>query len=75
MDGKKYLYEVVCGNNPEHVFAMASPVPLDAQGGGCHAESYCGQCDTFVRVTVRRAVRKAPGDVSSPRPAPQVRQR
>jgi len=59
MDGKKYLYEVVCGNNPEHVFTMVSAFPLDTRDGGRVQETYCAQCDAFVRVTVRRALEKS----------------
>jgi hypothetical protein len=69
-DGKKYVYEVVCCNNPDHVFTMVSAFPRDTGDGGRTDETYCAQCDAFVRVTVQRALKKSstmPSGLSSTR--------
>ncbi|NLZ05910.1 MAG: hypothetical protein GXY19_12115 [Phycisphaerae bacterium] len=54
IDAEKYVYEVVCGNNPEHVFPLISDIPLQTGDSAPKQETYCGSCDAFVRVTVRR---------------------
>lgn len=54
IDAEKYVYEVVCGNNPEHVFPLISDIPLQTGDSAAKQETYCGACDAFVYVTVRR---------------------
>jgi hypothetical protein len=52
MDEKKYLYQVVCCHNPEHVFTLVSDFPLRTDGAH-KQETYCARCDAFVHVTVQ----------------------
>jgi hypothetical protein len=54
IDAEKYVYEVVCGNNPEHVFPLISDIPLQTGDSAAKQETYCGACDAFVQAIVRR---------------------
>ncbi len=58
IDAEKYVYEVVCGNNLEHVFPLISDIPLQTGDSAPQQETYCGACDAFVHVTVRRELRQ-----------------
>lgn len=58
IDAEKYVYEVVCGDNPEHVFPLISDIPLQTGDSAPKQETYCGACDAFVQVTVQRELRR-----------------
>ncbi|MBU0755993.1 MAG: hypothetical protein KJ645_12690 [Planctomycetes bacterium] len=50
---KKVVYEIVCCNNPEHVFSKAFEIKPGTEETLSEAEAYCPQCDDYVRVVIR----------------------
>jgi hypothetical protein len=50
---KKVVYEVICPNNPRHIFPFAFEIEPGSENVQSKVEAYCPQCDAFVQVTVK----------------------
>ena len=50
---KRVVYEVVCPNDPKHVFTRAFEIEPGSEDVQSKVEAYCARCDAFVQVTVK----------------------
>jgi len=50
---KRVVYEVVCPNDPKHVFPFAFEIEAGSENVQSKVQAYCPQCDDFVQVTVK----------------------
>ncbi len=50
---KRVVYEVVCPNNPKHVFPFAFEIEAGSEKVPSKVQAYCPRCDNFVQVTVK----------------------
>lgn len=50
---EKVVKEVVCPNNPKHVFPFAFEIEAGSENVQSKVEAYCPRCDAFVQVTVK----------------------
>jgi hypothetical protein len=50
---KRVVYEVICPNNPKHVFPFAFEIEPGSENVQSKVQAYCPQCDAFVQVTVK----------------------